>query len=101
MAKEYDKQNITNTFYDIIICADMGAGQLEECDYVDKRYVPQDLVGACKKVIELMGYDKDFKDEPNWKYLVVKHEEDNDTDWQTFYKVYKYRGKWKYKRVDY
>jgi len=101
MASEYDKRKITRTYYTILVCIDEGAGQYEECDEISAKQCPQDLLGACKRVVELVEHDKDFKDEPKWKYFVVKNEEDDDTNWQTFYKVYKYRGKWKYKRTDY
>lgn len=98
MAEIYDKLNITNTYFTIAI--------LDSCDDVydefDEKHTPQDLKSACLKVIDLMKEDKELgSDYGVWSYLVVKHEEDDTTDWQTFYKVYKYRGKWKCKRVDY
>ena len=97
MASEYHKENIVETYFTILILDDCG----NECDEIGRKHCSQDLIGACKQVVECIEHDKDFKDEPKWSYLVVKHELDNDSDWHTFYKVYKYSGKWKYKRVDF
>lgn len=94
MAKEYKKENIVKTYFTIAILDSC----FDEYDEVSPKNCPQDLVGACKHVIELIKLDKDFKDEPKWYYRVIKHEEDDDTDWQTAYKVYKYKGQWKYKK---
>ena len=93
---EYKKENIIKTYWTIDIIDSCG----DRFDEIAPRNCPQDLIGACKRVIEMMKSDKDFKDEPKWDYRVIKHEEDADTDWQTAYKVYKYRKQWKYK-VDY
>ena len=97
MSNDYQKENIVETYYTISILDDCG----NEYDEIGKKSCQQSLVDACKKVIEMTKQDKILGEEYGvWFYLVVKHEEDNDTDWQTFYKVFKYRGKWRYKETD-
>ena len=98
MAKEYKKENITQTYFTIDILDDCWKITGDTYDEIGKKDCPQDLIGACKKVVEMIKNDKDYKDEPKWDYRVIKHEEDDDTDWQTAFKVYKYRGKWKYRK---
>ena len=101
MVSEDRKENIVDTYFTIYILDSCFRYSGEVYDEISRKHCPQDLIGACKRVIEMMKDDKDFKDEPKWSYLVVKHEEDKENDWQTFYKVYKYRGKWKCKEVDF
>lgn len=49
----------------------------------------------------MQQHDKELgSDYGVWDYRIVKHEEDDNTDWQTIYKVYKYRGKYKVKIDD-
>lgn len=96
MAKEYNKANIVKTYYSVVIldsCGDI----YEECfkDLLGKELL--EIKSAMLLVIEMKKHDKDFKDEPKWDYRIAKHEEDDDTDWQTIYKVYKYRGRYKVK----
>lgn len=98
--KEYKKENIKKSYLEIWVL-DAGGSVY---DYITGKNCPQDFISACKKVIELIKDDKELRKEYgcwSWSYLVVKNEEDDDTNWQTFYKVYKYANKWKYKRVDY
>lgn len=98
MSDTYDKRNIVKTYFTIIVLDSCG----DEYDEIGVRHCPQDLVGACKHVIELTKHDKELGPEyGTWSYLVCKNEEDDTTNWLTFYKVYKYRGKWKAKQVDY
>ena len=98
---EYNKANIINTYFTIDILDDCWKISHDVYDEVSKKNCPQDLVGACKKVVEMIKHDKELgPDYGKWDYRVIKHEEDDTTDWQTAYKVYKYRGQWKYK-VDY
>jgi hypothetical protein len=96
MAKEYRKENIVKTYYSVII--------LDDCDNIVEEVEKDalgnpllDLKSACMMVLDYKRTDKDFKDEPKWDYRIGKHEEDDDTDWQTIYKVYKYRGRYKVK----
>lgn len=98
--KEYNKANIVKTYYSIIIldsCGDI----YEECfkDRFGKDYL--DIKTAMLAVIDMKKADKELgKDWGEWDYRIAKHEEDDDTDWQTIYKMYKYRGKWKLKVDD-
>lgn len=97
---EYKKENIIDTYWTIDILDDCWRISGDVYDEISRKDCPQDLIGACKKVVEMIESDKGRIDEPKWEYRVIKHEEDEENDWQTAYKVYKYRGKWKYK-VDY
>ena len=97
---EYKKESIINTYWTIDILDSCWKISGEVYDEISPRNCPQDLIGACKLVVEMIKNDKNFKDESKWDYRVIKHEEDADNDWQTAYKVYKYRGQWRYK-VDY
>ena len=94
----YDVKKIKKVYYTIAI--------LDSCndvyDEITEKHVPQNLIDACKFVIEQIKHDKELGDDFGiWSYLVVKHEEDDNTDWQSFYKVYKYRNQWRYKQVNY
>ena len=95
---DYKKENIIKVYYTISVLDDCG----NEYEELSERQCPQDLVGACKKVVEMIKDDRELGEEyGRWFYLVVKHEEDAENDWQTFYKVFKYRGRWKCKATDY
>ena len=106
---EYDKSKITNTYYTILIldsCGDI-FDELSKWQCTNNseerraRVEWVDIIDACKRVIEMKKHDKELGSEFGvWDYRVVKHEEDEDNDWQTIYKVFKYRGKWKYKIDD-
>ena len=98
--EEYKKENIIDTYFTIDILDSCWRISGEVYDEISRKRCPQDLREACRRVVELIEHDKEFKDEPKWSYRVIKHEEDDKNDWQTAYKVYKYRGRWKYK-VDY
>jgi hypothetical protein len=98
--EEYKKENIVDTYWTIDILDSCWKISGDVYDEISRKHCPQDLIGACKKVVEMIEHDKELKDEPKWEYRVIKHEEDEDNDWQTAYKVYKYRGQWKFK-VDY
>ena len=94
MAKTYNKANIINTYFTIII--------LDSCgDIYDEIYgihCPQTLIECGKRILEMKQHDKELGDEFGvWDYRIGKHEEDDDSDWQTVYKVYKYRGRYKIK----
>ena len=101
---EYKKENIINTYWTIDILDSCWKISGDVYDEIPPRYCPQDLIGACKKVVEMLKDDMERRKhddgEPVWEYRVIKHEEDEENDWQTAYKVYKYRGRWKYK-IDY
>lgn len=95
--KVYDKSKIIETYYTITIFDSCG----DEYDEIPKRSCPQNLKEAFLRVIEMIQHDRELgSDFGIWSYLVVKHEIDDDTDWTTEYKVYKYRKQWRYKRVD-
>ena len=104
MAKEYKKENIINTYFTIAILDDCFKIHGEIYDEINKLHTPQNLIDACKRVIELYNDDRERrkydKGEIVWDYRVIKHEEDDSTDWQTAYKVYKYKGRWKFYRDD-
>ena len=97
MAKEYKKENIIKTYYSIIIldaCNDIYDEMLK-----DEFRVPFTDIKQCVcKIIEMKQHDKELgKDYGTWDYRIGKHEEDDDTDWQTIYKMYKYKGRYKVK----
>lgn len=95
--ENYDKSKIVETYYTITILDSCG----DEYDEIPKRSCPQSLKEACLRVVEMIQCDRELgSDFGIWNYVVVKHEVDDDTDWQTKYKVYKYRGRWKYKRIE-
>lgn len=98
MAKEYKKENIVNTYYEILILDACGSIY----DYIyknDEKQPFRDINEPAKKIIKMMKTDKELGEKlgGKWSYRIAKHEEDDDTDWQTIYKLYKYRGVWKYK----
>lgn len=91
---EYEKSKITDTYFTIEILDSCG----DRYDEIGRKDCPQDLIGACKKVVEMKKHDRELGTNFGiWDYRVIKHEEDEENDWQTAYKVYKYRGGWKYK----
>lgn len=95
--KEYNKANIVKTYYSIVI--------LDSCgDIYDEDFKDQfgkellDIKTTMLIVLDMMKTDKELGEEyGKWGYRIAKHEEDDDTDWQTIYKMYKYRGKYKLK----
>ena len=98
---EYKKENIIKTYWTIDILDSCWKISGDVYDEISEKNCPQDLIGACKLVVENIERDKRLGAKYGfWDYRVIKHEEDAENDWQTAYKVYKYRGKWKYK-VDY
>ena len=95
--QEYDLKNIKETYYTITILDSCD----DEYDEIPRRNCPQTLKEACLRVVEMIQHDRELgTDYGVWSYLVVKHEVDDDTDWISTYKVYKYRKQWRYKRVD-
>ena len=97
MAKEYRKENILKVYYSIVILDDCG-GIYDEIFKDQFRREFKDLIETAKQVIEMKKHDKELGSEYGvWDYRIAKHEEDDDTDWQTVYKVYKYRNRWKIK----
>lgn len=99
---EYKKENITDTYYTIDILDSCWKISGDVYDEISRKSCPQDLLGACRRVVEMINHDRELGEEigGKWEYRVIKHEEDDENDWQTAYKVYKYRGRWRYK-VDY
>lgn len=106
--KEYEPSQIIRTYYTILILDSCG----DEYDELHKYQVGNDpkayrnredwdnIIEPAKYIIEMKKSDKELgKDYGEWDYIIVKHEEDEDSDWQSDYKVYKYRGQWRYKRV--
>ena len=93
--KNYDKKNIVNTYWSILI--------LDACGDIYEEYEGRKGELTCAKdcaawVLHNMKNDKELGAEyGTWDYRFVKHEEDDDTDWTTVYKVYKYRGRYKWK----
>lgn len=95
---EYDKTKIIKTYYSILIldsCLDIYEEM--EKDAFGKPFL--ELKDACYRVLDMMKLDKELGEENGgkWYYRIAKHEEDNENDWQTIYKLYKYRGRWKVK----
>ena len=94
MAKEYNKNNIIKTYYSIIILD--ACGDIYE-EITGKR-CPQTMTECAKQIIEMKKHDKELGSEYGVQdYRIGYHEEDDDTDWQTVYKLYKYKGKYKVK----
>ncbi len=97
MAKEYRKENILKVYYSIIILDD--CGNIYDEIFRDQFRRPfTDLKETALAVVDMKKHDKELGSEFGvWDYRIGKHEEDDDTDWQTVYKVYKYRNRWKIK----
>ena len=92
--KEYSPKNIINTYFTIAILDSCG----DVYDEITGIHCPQTLIGCGRKIIEMKNHDKELGSEfGDWNYRICKHEEDDDTDWQTVYKVYKYRNQYKIK----
>lgn len=91
MAKEYNKNNIKKVYFTIII--------LDACGDIYDEIGPFTAINeTVKRIFDMKKTDKELGDEYGvWDYRIGYHEEDDDTDWQTVYKVYKYRGVWKVK----
>lgn len=98
MAKEYNKSNIVKTYYSVIILDDCG-DIYEEMEKNPLTHEPfKDLTEAAKCILDMKSSDKELGEEyGRWDYRIGKHEEDDDTDWQSVYKLYKYKGCWKVK----
>lgn len=98
MAKEYNKDNIKNTYFTIAILDDCFNIHGEIYDEITGVHCPQTLLGCARKVVEMKNHDKELGAEyGKWDYRIIRHEEDDDSDWQTAFKVYKYRNQWKVK----
>lgn len=81
-----------NIWYEIIILDACG----DEYDSIQCRH--EEFIDVCKRVIDMKKHDKLLGSEFGiWDYRIIRHEIDDNTDWYNVYKVYKYRGKWKYK----
>ena len=94
--KEYNIENIKNTYFTIVILDSCG----DEYDEITGIHCPQTLVGCARKIIEMKQHDKELgADFGVWDYRIFKHEEDDDSDWLTEYKVYKYKNQYKVKVV--
>lgn len=72
---------------------------LDACGNVYDEIGPWKNINDCaKKIIEMQKHDKELGSEYGvWDYRIVYHEEDDDSDWQTVYKLYKYKGHYKIK----
>lgn len=101
MAQEYNKNNIKNTYFTIAILDDCFKIHGEVYDEIRGVHCPQTLLGCARKVVEMLKDDKERRKYDEgwivWDYRIIKHEEDDDSDWQTAYKVYKYRNQYKVK----
>ena len=96
--EEYRKENILNTYYSIVILDSCGDIYDEVFTNHETHKPFTDLKETALKVIDMMNEDKVLGEEyGTWGYRISKHEEDDDTDWQTVYKLYKYRGRYKVK----
>lgn len=94
----YCKDKITKTYFTILVLDASGDIYDEITKDIDHKEFTN-IINAAKCVINMMKTDKELGEElgGKWSYRIGKHEEDDDTDWQTIYKLYKYKGKWKYK----
>lgn len=99
--KEYDAKNIVKTYYSILI--------LDACNDIYEEMF-KDVFGSeftsmkqcVYEIIKMKQHDKELGEEfGTWDYRIAKHEEDDDSDWQTIYKLYRYDGKWKVKVDEY
>ena len=98
MENEYKKENIQYTYYTIVILDSCG----DPYDEIYKDHTTgkefTNIRECAKLIIEMKKHDKELCDEYGvWDYRICKHEEDKTNDWQTVFKVYKYRGVWKVK----
>ena len=93
MANEYKKENITKTWFEIIILD--GTGEIY--DSITGVHCPQTLIGCARKIDELKQHDVEIGEKGIWDYRVGMHEEDENTDWYSIYKIYKYKGKYRAK----
>ena len=94
MANEYKKENIKNTYFEILVldaCGDI-------YDTITGVHCPQTMLGCARKIDEMKQHDKELgTDFGKWDYRVAMHEEDDTTDWYSVYKIYKYKGKYRCK----
>ena len=96
---EYKEENIRRTYFGVLI--------LDEYDNVVEEVFNDDLhrplvdVKQCVcYIIRMKKHDKELgKEYGVWSYRLCIHEEDDDTDWQTIYKVSVRKNKY-YLRVD-
>ena len=96
--KEYDKSKILKVYYTILIIDSCGDIYDEICKGKNEDW--DNIIEPAKRIIEMKKSDKELGDEYGvWDYRIAKHEEDNDSDWQSEYKIYKYKRQWRYKRV--
>lgn len=94
MAKEYKKENIINTYFEILVLD--GAGDIY--DTIKGFHCPQTLLGCARKIDEMKQRDKELgEDFGIWDYRVAMHEEDDNTDWYSVYKINKRKGKYYFK----
>lgn len=94
MAETYKKESVLKTYFTIVILDSCG----DIYDEISGVHCPQTLIDCGRKILEMKQTDKELgKDYGTWDYRICKHEEDEDTDWQTVYKVIKYRGQYKIK----
>lgn len=95
--KEYNKNNIIKTTYSIVILD--ACGNVYEEVFKDKFGNEFLNIRDCAYlIIEMKKTDKELgKNFGVWDYRICEHEEDNDTDWQTVYKLFKYKGHYKVK----
>lgn len=90
-----------NKPYYTILILDSCGDVYEEMLHNEEKKPFLSLRETALKVIDMKKHDKELgSDFGIWDYRIVKHEEDDETDWVSIYKVYKYAGKWKCKYDD-
>ena len=91
-------EKIIKTTYEIIIL-DACGDEYDNIDTNDEHKPFSNLKEVCKYVVEMKKHDKELGAEFGvWDYRVVRWEETKDTRYYSVFKVYKYKGMWKYKR---
>ena len=93
------EEKIIETSYSIVIL-DSGGAIYDEVFKDSMRKPFASLKDALMEVILMKQSDKELGECDCWDYRVVKHEVSEKYDYQSIYKVYRYRNKWMYKFDD-
>ena len=82
------------TYYTILILDSCG----DIYDEITNKQQWTSIKEPMLKIIEMKQDDKELgADYGVWDYRIARHEEDDENDWQTILKIYKYRNVWKVK----
>lgn len=93
--EEYNKKNIIKTYFSILVL-DSNGDIYDEIFKNEYNKPFQDLKEVVKRIIDMKKTDKELgKTYGVWSYRIGKHEEDQYNDWQTVYKLRKYKNKYK------